>query len=352
MKLSVERILELSNAFGPSGFEDEVVEQIRGYLKNTSYALTEDTLRNLYVKKEKKDALRVMLDAHTDEVGFMVQSLLPQGTMRLAPIGGWGPLQVSSLRLVAKNHEGERIPGIVASRPPHFGADPDRTPELSQMTFDVGARDMQELKESFGIGLATPLVPHVQSRFDEKRGLLYGKAFDCRIGCAALVETLLRLDEKDAAFELVATFSSQEETGLRGTTITAPQIKPDIAIVFEGAPADDTFPVDQVQCAIGKGPMLRHMDKSMITHPRFQRFALDVAKKEGIPHQEAVRLGGGTNAAVIHLTNRGVPTIVLGVPVRYIHSGEGIARLSDVEDTVRLALAILDQITEETIRTW
>ncbi len=352
MKLSIERILELSDAFGPSGFEDEVVALLEKYLIESSYELREDALRNLYVKKEKKDALRIMLDAHTDEVGFMVQSLLPQGTMRMAPIGGWSPSQVSSLRLVAKNREGERIAGVVASRPPHFGGEQDKGPDLSTMAFDVGAASPDELKESYAIDLATPLVPYVKSRFDEKRGKLYGKAFDCRLGCAALLETLLALDGKDSPFEIVGTFSSQEETGFRGTQVSARNVKPDVAIVFEGAPADDTFPVDQVQCALGRGPMLRHMDRSMITNPRFQRFALDTAKKEGIAHQEAVRLGGGTNGAVIHLMEMGVPTVVLGVPVRYIHAGEGIALLSDVENTVRLALAIIDHLTEEIIGTF
>ncbi|MDI9471699.1 MAG: M42 family metallopeptidase [Tissierellia bacterium] len=347
MNISIERILALSDAFGPSGFEEDVVALLRTYFQDSQYELEEDRLRNLYVRKERKGALCVMLDAHTDEVGFMVQSLLPKGTMRLAPLGGWGS-QFGSLRLAARNSRGDLIAGMVVSPPPHF-EEARKGGDLSSVVFDVGASSIEEVKESYGLNLGSPLVPHVKSRFDEERGKFYGKAFDCRIGCAALVEILLALENKRTPFEIVGSFSSQEEVGHRGAIVAAQNVKPDIAITFEGAPADDTFPVDQVQCALGRGPMLRHMDRSMITHPRFQRFTLDIAQKEGICHQEAVRLGGGTNGAAIHLTKRGVPTIVIGIPVRYIHSGEGICALSDVEDAVKLALAVVENLTEDIV---
>lgn len=349
MSESIERLLELSNAFGPSGFEEDVLELLRDYLKDTSYVLEEDKLRNLYAKKEKKGALIVQLDAHTDEVGFMVQSVLSQGLMRLAPLGGWLPAQVSSLRLMARNNEGDLIPGIIGSKPPHFASDLEKAPSLSEMAFDVGATSKDELWEKYGLGIAVPMVPHVYSRYDEKRQRLFGKAFDCRIGVAALVDTLLEAEKKELDLQLIGTFSSQEEVGLKGATVSSRRALPDLAIIFEGAPADDTFPGESVQCALGKGPMLRHMDKSMIVSPRFQHFALDIARELEIPHQEAVRLGGGTNAAAIQLVGAGVPCIVLGVPVRYIHAGEGIAHPEDLQSTVQLALAILERLTPEIV---
>ena len=126
--------------------------------------------------------------------------------------------------------------------------------------------------------------------------------------------------------------------GTRGAAVTANTVKPDLAIVFEGCPADDTVAEPyMIQTAIHKGPMLRHIDARMITHPRFQRYALDLAEELGIPVQESVRTGGSTNGAPIHLSNQGVPVIVIGIPVRYIHTHYGLAAHSDVENAAKLA---------------
>jgi putative aminopeptidase FrvX len=145
-------------------------------------------------------------------------------------------------------------------------------------------------------------------------------------------------------------FAAQEESGLRGAKVTAQTVQPDIAICFEGCPADDTV-VDPyaVQTAIRKGPMLRHIDASMITNPRFQRFALDLARSKGIPVQEAVRTNGSTNGGPIHLTGKAVPVIVIGIPVRYIHTHYGIAAYSDFENSVKLAGEIIRTLDQQTI---
>ncbi len=142
--------------------------------------------------------------------------------------------------------------------------------------------------------------------------------------------------------DIVGACAAQEEVGVRGATVTAQVIKPDIAIVFEGCPADDTC-VEQymVQTAIKRGPMLRHIDARMITNPRYQRYALDLAEKLGIPVQDAVRSAGATNGAAIHLTEKAVPVIVIGVPVRYAHTHYGISAYADFDNAVKLACEIL-----------
>jgi len=175
-------------------------------------------------------------------------------------------------------------------------------------------------------------------------GRLLGKAFDDRLGCAALLATLGELAGERLGVRLTAAFAAQEEVGLRGATVTAQAVRPDLALCFEGCPADDTLGDSRggaPQTALGKGPMLRHFDTRMITHPRFQRFCLDTGEREGIPVQEAVRTGGATNAGAIHLTGRAVPSVVIGIPARYIHSHYGIAALGDVENAVRLACAVI-----------
>ena len=142
-------------------------------------------------------------------------------------------------------------------------------------------------------------------------GLLLGKAFDCRLGCAAIIDVMEDLKGRELNVDLVAGFASQEEVGLCGAGVSANKIDADVAICFEGTPADDTFLLlYQQQTRVGAGPMLRHIDRTMITNPRFQRFCLDLAAEHDIPVQEGVREGGGTNAGAIHLARLGIPTVV------------------------------------------
>ena len=209
-----------------------------------------------------------------------------------------------------------------------------------------------QAENAFGIRIGEPVVPVPHFSSDERNGLLFGKAFDCRIGCAAMAEVMRQIADEDLNVDVVASLSSQEEVGERGAKAAVNRIRPDIAIVFEGCPADDTFTEPYaVQTALKHGPMLRFMDVSVIINPRYQRFALDLAEREGIAAQASVREGGGNDAAVIQALN-GAPAIVLGVPVRYIHTPTCIASAFDYEETVRLALAIIRALDASLIRSF
>ncbi len=351
---NIKMIEALSNANGAPGFEDEAVNALRGYNAGLG-EITEDAIRNLYVRRKENTGGRpvIQLDAHTDEVGLMVHAVKPNGTLAFIPLGGWVAYCLPAHKVRVRTRDGRYIPGVIASKPVHFLKDSEKNaaPLMENMVIDIGASSRKEAVEDFGISIGAPVVPDVTFAFDEERGLLHGKAFDCRLGCAALTETLRRL-EGDASLgaDIVGAFSSQEETGCRGAQVTVATVKPDIAIVFEGCPADDTFSEEyMVQTALGKGPMLRHIDAKMITNPRFQRFALDVAKECGIPVQEGVRTGGATNASAIHLHAPAVPVIVIGLPVRYIHTHNCIASYDDYENGVKRAVEIIKRLNAEAI---
>jgi len=290
-----------------------------------------------------------MLDAHTDEVGFMVRAIRPNGLLDFVTLGGWVPWQIPAHRVRVRNRDGEWIPGVTSAKPPHYLTEADRkqTPDVSAMTIDLGASSAAEVRDTLRVGVGAPVVPDVRLIDDPRRGLVIGKAFDDRLGCAALLMTLESLAGEDLGVNITAAFAAQEEAGLRGATVTAQVVKPDLAICFEGCPADDTLDTGAVQTALGKGPMLRHYDMRMITNPRFQRLCLDIAEREGIPVQEAVRTGGATNGGAIHLSGKAVPTVVLGIPVRYIHSHEGIANMTDLANTARLARAVILSLSGE-----
>lgn len=352
-QLSLKMIKSLSNACGASAFEDDVLNVIREY--GQEYGIfREDSLRNLYLARKNNtgSAPIVQLDAHTDEVGFMVQSIMPNGTLRIIPLGGWVPNNVPAHKVKVRTADGGYIPGIVASKPPHYMAEEEKAKavKLTDLVVDVGASSREEAVRDYRIRIGEPVVPDVDFEYIEKHDLMIGKAFDCRVGCACILGVLDAVKDEKLGVDPIGAFAVQEELGMRGAMVTAGTVKPDIAIVFEGCPADDTFNEHGViQTALRKGPMLRHADAKMITNPRFQRFALSIGEKLGIPVQEAVRTGGATNGAAIHLSNSGVPVIVIGIPVRYIHTHYGIATYFDYEKSVELGTAVIRSLSRDVI---
>lgn len=346
MTKEINRIMALSDAFGPSGFEEDVADIVKKELEDV-YETQRDHMMNVTVDAERTEGKPVvMFDAHMDEVGAIVQAVKPNGTMRFLPIGGWQKVSFPSSSFIIRDRDGGKHPAVVAVKPPHFvsAKEKDAMPEVSDMVLDCGTCTKEET-ELLHIGIASPAVPDVKCRYDEEQEVFYGKAFDCRIGVAAEIETLRRLKETELPCTVTASFSTQEEVGERGVLANVRKLRPDVMICFEGCPADDTFSEDyMIQSAMHKGPMLRHMDVSMITNPRFQRFALDIAHKYDIPVQESVRSGGGTNGAIVN-SHYGIPSIIIGIPVRYIHSSNCWVALDDYENAVRLACAIAEEMT-------
>ncbi len=354
-KALIDLIGVYAQANGPAGFEHEIADSV---IQHTGQygETTRDSMQNVYVRRRgnQGDRIRVQLDAHLDEVGLIVQSINSRGMLKVLPLGSWVAGNIPAHLFRVRNRQGVWIPAIAASKPPHYLTEAEKKQGVSmdQIELDLGASSRQEVLEDFGVDLAAPVVPHVSFHYDEHKDLLLGKAFDCRLGCAAMTQTLKALDQDELDVDLVAAFSVQEEIGGRGAIVTARQIGADLAILFEGTPADDNFAsADESQTSLGKGPMLRHMDRSMVTHPGFQKYALELARQAGIPVQEAVRSGGGTNAGLIHTEGRGIPCLVIGVPVRYIHTHYGWAKLADVQSAVDLATALIrsfdDQILEK-----
>jgi len=352
----LKMIEELSNAYGAPGFEDEVLLLGRKYGDELA-DIKEDSLRNLYFYRKANSGKKpvVLLDAHSDECAFMVSAIKPNGTLKFVPLGGWSANNVSAHKVLVRNEDGKYISGIVAAKPVHFMTASDRNAQLSisDMVIDVGATSQKEVEEDFKIRMAAPIVPDVTWEYNEKNQVMLGKAFDNRIGCAAVLGTLENVQNDDLAVDVVGSWSVQEEVGARGAITVANTVQPDIAIVFEGCPADDTFLSGcDSQTAMQKGPMLRHMDMRMITNPRFQRFALNLAKKHGIDVQEAVRSGGSTNGGPIHTSNHSVPCIVIGIPVRYAHSHHCFCSYADYEKGVALATEIVKELNEEMIKSF
>lgn len=352
---NMQMLMELADAFGPSGFEDEVLTVARRWAEGLG-VIEEDHMRNLYIHRKENTGSKpvIMLDAHSDEVGFMIHSIKPNGTLRFVTLGGWSRIGLTSADVLVRNALGEYLPGVIAAKPVHFMSAAERTnggvPELQSMVIDVGATSYDEAVNRFHIRIGEPVVPATRCRYDAEHDVLFGKGFDCRVGVAAVIETLRRLEGVELPCDVVGVLSTQEEVGERGCRVAVNHVKPQIAYCFEGCPADDTFTEPYaIQTALKKGPMLRFMDVSVICSPRYQRFVLDLAAEKGIPVQASVREGGGNNGAVINTALDGIPVVVAGVPVRYIHSMNGITSGEDFEQSVRLAEATLRALTPDVI---
>ncbi len=352
---ALQMLQELSDAPGAPGFEDAVVAVARRWAAPIG-EMQEDFLRNLYIHRKENHGDRpvVMLDAHSDEVGLVVHSIKPNGTLRFLMLGSWNRYSLIGTKVLVRNADGEYLPGIIAAKPVHFMSKAEKEqaglPDISDMVIDVGAVSYNDAVENFRIRMGEPVVPDTKFYYDARRDLMFGRGFDCRIGCAALIEALRRLEGQELPCDVVGVLSTQEELGPRNSKVTVHRVRPDIAIVMEGCPADDTFTEPYaIQTALKKGPMFRHLDVKAICAPRYQRWTLELAAQKGIPVQESVRQGGGTNVASIQETLTGAPAVVCGIPVRYAHAPNCISTYYDFEMAVQLVMEMLRAITPEMI---
>ena len=347
----IELIGKLCNARGASGFEDEVIAIAMEYCAGFA-TFKEDSMRNLYIypNYNKGNRPEVLLDAHSDEVGFMVQAIKPDGTLRFIPIGGWNEKSLPSAKVQVFTSSGY-ISGVIAAMSPHLMSAEQRNAPVSyeNLVIDIGATSAKEAEE-MGVEIGAPVVPLSPFEHDKKRGILHGKAFDDRLGVAAMLKCLKLLKNEKLSVDIIGVISSQEEVGERGITAAMYNVKPQAAICFEGCPADDTSaPSYMVQDALRGGVMLRYMDRTVICTPRFTSFAREVAAAKNIKVQMAVRSGGGNNGAYIISANGATPVIVAGIPVRYIHTFNCIAASEDVDTCVRFGVELCKSLNKEVI---
>lgn len=346
----IKMLKAFSDANSTSGFEGEFVKLFTDTVKDIADVKV-DGMLNVYAAKKENQAGRpiIQLDAHSDAVGFITQAVRPNGMIKFVPLGGWVKYNIPALRVKIRNRDGEYVPGVVATKPPHFMTEEERdnVPEVEDMSVDVGSSSREETINDYKIDTGCPIFVDVKCEYNEKTGLFFGKDFDDRFGAAAMADVLDNLNGEKTDFNVVAALSSQEEVGLRGAYVTARSIKPDLGIVLESCPADDTFtPKWLSQTGLKRGPMLRDMDTSFLPNPKFQQYACELADKNNIPYTRSVRTGGGQDGAAIYYEN-GAPTIVIGIPVRYEHSAYCFSAYQDFKASVDLTCAIIRDLTKE-----
>lgn len=336
----------LSDAFGVSGDEGEVIRIFREEL-DFCPEWHGDALGGGFAALEgASDKPAVLLVAHADEVGFVVEQITDEGFVRFVTVGGWNPLTLCGQQVLLRAGDGKTmIPGVVGAVAPHFLTSTGGEFNERELFIDVGATSRSEL-ESWGVYPGCFAVPAPNCRLLRNGRHLMGKAFDDRVGIYAVIEIMKRLRGLSLPCRPLAGASVQEEVGCRGARTIAALARPDLAIILEGPPADDTPGLKDSlrQGVLGKGPQPRAYDKTTIPSGPMLSLSIQAAREKGIPLQIAVRRTGSTDASQIHISDVGVPSLVISVPVRNAHSPVGIIDLQDVENTVALLVEMLKRI--------
>ncbi len=345
---SVALLQQLSDAFGPPGFEDEVREAVRALAAPLADEVRADALGNLIAVRKGRSERTLMLDAHLDEVGFLVSHVEEEGFLRLAPLGGWDARVVPAHRIAIRTRQRGHVYGVVGSLPPHVLTPQERkrAHALEDLFVDVGARDADEVRAS-GVRVGDPAVVHYPFEHVNEDTCV-GKAFDDRAGCAAALRVLDALQGHELPWTLAVSFSAREEVGLRGARTAAYQLRPELALALEGTIAADVPGVAAAKqtTQLGKGAAISVADRSLVVPREVVILLEELAQAEGIAYQHKTPVFGGTDAGAIQESRAGVRCGVVSVPCRYIHAPLSLLRLGDFEGAWRLARAFALQAPE------
>jgi endoglucanase len=339
---SIELLRTRADAIGFGGHEDEVRGIISGLVTPLVDEVRTDALGNLLaVRHGKAGGPRLLIDAHMDEIGFMVSYIEDNGFVRFAPIGGWDARIIPSHTLTIVADDGSRVKGVIGTIPPHVipPAEREKPYRLEDLFVDTGATSADEVRAR-GVRIGSPAV--ISYPFEQYSDqVVAGKAFDDRAGCAVLVKTLEALQGEQLDATVIAAFVVREETGLVGATTAAYQAEADVALVLEGTICTDIpgVPPARQPTRMGHGPAVTVADGGQVVPVKMVRALTRFADDDGIRWQYKLPPFGGTDGRIIERTRAGVVTGVISVPCRYIHSPFSMLRLDDFEGTVRLTTA-------------
>lgn len=316
---------KLTEAFGPSGYEDEVREIIKNEMKDFCDELYEDNIGNLICHKKgiMVDDKSIMLTAHTDEVGFIISYVNDNGYLKFQTIGGIDPNVLVSKKIVIGEN---KICGVIGTKPIHQNKENNDKIKISDLYIDIGAKSKEDALKIINIGDYACFDSHYIEFGD---GFVKAKALDDRVGCCAMINVAKRMPEADIYY----VFAVQEEVGHRGAIIASKKINPAFAIVLEGTTCSDVPGTDDFGFSthIGNGAALSMRDGGCYSDVELTHDIMNFTRKNNIKCQYKQTTLGGNDAAAVQLSNNGVKVAALSVPCRYIHSQSNVAKLSDIK---------------------
>jgi len=328
---------------GISGFEGKIVDIIKKELKDHVDEIQDDLMGNVIaIKNGEKNGAKIMLAAHMDEIGLMVRHIDKKGFIKFTKIGGIYDPMILNHTVIIHGKNGD-ITGVIGSKPPHVmkATEKKKVIEYDSMFIDIGVFSKKEAEELISVG--DPIS--FKSDFEEfPNDLIMGKALDNRIGCYIMIETMKQIDSKATVYGVGTV---QEEVGLKGARTSAFKLDPDMAFALDVTIAGDHPGIkeDGAPAKLGKGPAIILVDASgrgIITPEKVKNLLISSSEENEIPYQLEVSEGGTTDGTAIQLTREGIPTGVLSVPTRYIHTTVSMASMNDIENTIKLLVKTIN----------
>ncbi|QDX95609.1 M42 family peptidase [Brevibacillus laterosporus] len=341
---------KLTEAPGASGFEGPVRSIMKEYISSYTEEVTYDNMGSIFgVKRGDEHGPRIMVAGHMDEVGFMVTQISDKGFISFQALGGWWSQVLLAQRVQIITENGPII-GVISSIPPHVLSDDmrNRPMDIKKMYIDIGC-DSKEDVLKVGVKPGHPIVPicPFTQMADPKKFM--AKAWDNRYGCALSLELLKELHENPQHPNVIyAGATVQEEVGLRGAKTAAHMIDPDMFIALDASPAGDIPGVTDGMGKLGDGLLLRILDRTMIMQPGLRDLLIDTCEELGIKYQYFISQGG-TDAGAVHMHGKGVPSVVIGIPSRYIHSHASIMHEDDYQNAKKLLFALVKKLDWATL---
>ena len=342
---NVKLLEQLSLTPAISGNEEEIRKIIKGELEDCVDEIECDEMGNLIcTKKGESDAPSVMLASHMDEIGLMVKYIDDDGFIKFIKIGGINDQMLINQAVIIHNKD-NKVPGVIGSKPPHVtkAEEKNKVIPYNEMFIDIGANDKKEAEEMVSIGDMITFRSFFEEYPNDK---IMGKALDNRIGCYVMMEIMKRVESRATIYGVGTV---QEEVGLKGAKVSSFRLNPDYAFALDTTLCGDHpgISLEEAPCKMGEGPAVILADRSgdgIITPKVMKDMIFDAASKNDIKIQPEVSDGGTTDATAIHLNREGIVTGVISVPTRYIHTPVSVASCSDIENTIELMVAILNNL--------
>ena len=341
MALNEALLKRLIETPGVPGREEQQRAIAREELGPLTDEVRTDALGSVIGTKKGRGDMRVMVAAHTDEIGFLVKHIDDKGFLRLQTLGGHDPANMVSQRVVVTAAGGEAFRGVLQPqrKPPHIATEADKKPPTTDEFFVDLGMPADEVKEKVRVGDYA-----VMDRTLEKVGANYvGKAMDDRVGVFVMYEALRALGDHEATVYAAAT--SQEEVGLRGAAASGSALEPTVVVALDVTLAMD-IPGggnENEISSLGKGVALKIMDGYSISHPKLVEHFRSIAEREGIPHQMEILPFGGTDAGGVQRLHGGIPAITLSIPCRYVHTPNEMVNAEDVQAAITLLARYLEE---------
>ncbi|MEF9960910.1 MAG: M42 family metallopeptidase [Niameybacter sp.] len=350
-KFDYDYIEKLTQTNGISGHEGAVAKLMHDELKDLCDEVLFDNLGSIiFVKKGPENAPKVMISAHLDQIGFIIADIDDKGFAFIKPIGGWWPAQLMTQDVCVTTEDGKEYPGVIGHKPSKELTQKAKI-EFDDLFIDFGVKDKEELL-GLGIQVGDPVTPVSAYKPLANPRYVATKAWDNRVGCAIISELLKNIQGQELPCTLYLAGTVQEEVGIRGAKTCAQIINPDVCISTDIGAYGDTPGCKSFDSTLklGEGPSIAILDATAMGNKKFIKLAREVAKKNDIPYQTDVMLGGGTDTGEMHKAHDGAVPLTVSIATRYGHAHNSVIHLDDLENSVRLFAHLAKELTTEKVQ--